>query len=82
MSGEVSDFTEIKVAEHLRFLYRHLLQNNFIYGIESSDKELLKIYSREILKKMHYGRGKWEEYLPEGIADQIITNKFFGYSAD
>ena len=81
MSGEVSDFTEIKVEEHLRFLYRHLLQNNFIYGIETSDKELLKIFSREVLKKMNTGRGKWENCLPDGVADQIFANKFFGCSA-
>lgn len=78
MSGEVSDFTEVKVDEHLRFLYRHLLQNNFIYGIESSDKEFFKIFSREVLKKMNNGRGNWEECLPDGIAEQIIDNKFFG----
>ena len=82
MSGEVSDFTEIKVDEHLRFLYRHLLENNFIYGIETSDKELLKIFSREVLKKMTNGRGEWENCLPDGIADQIFANKFFGCSAD
>ncbi len=82
MSGEVSDFTEIKVDEHLRFLYRHLLQNNFIYGIESSDKELFKIFSREVLKKMNNGRGSWENSLPDGIAQQIIDNGFFGCTAD
>ena len=82
MSGEVSDFTEVKVEEHLRFLYRHLLQNNFVYGIESSDKELFSIYSREILKKMSKGTGTWEDSLPEGIAEQIIENKFFGCVGD
>ena len=82
MSGEVSDFTEVKVEEHLRFLYRHLLQNNFIYGIESSDKALFKIFSREVLKKMNNGRGSWEKCLPDGIADQIIENKFFGCTSE
>jgi len=82
LSGEVSDFTEIKVAEDLRFLYRHLLQNDFIYGIESSDKELFKIFSREVLKQMSNGRGKWEQCLPKGVADEIIANKFFGLSSE
>ena len=82
MSGEVSDFTEIKVDAHLRFLYRHLLHNDFIYGIESSDKELFKIFSREVLKKMNNGRGNWEDCLPDGIAEQIIENKFFGCNPD
>lgn len=78
LSGEVSDFTEVKVPEHLRFLYRHLLQNNFISGIETSDKSLFNIFSREILKQLCEGRGKWEQSLPEGIAEEIINNRFFG----
>ena len=82
MSGEISDFTEVKVEEHLRFLYRHLLQNNFVYGIDCSDKDLFKIYSREVLKKMSNGRGSWEDDLPEGIAQQIIDNRFFGCVTD
>ena len=82
MSGEVSDFTEVKVDEHLRFLYRHLLQNNFVYGIETSDKELFKIFSREVLKKMSKGSGNWEDCLPEGIAEQIVDNRFFGCITD
>lgn len=77
-SGEVSDFTEVKVQEHLRFLYRHLLQNNFISGIETSNPELFNIYSRDVLKQLCKGRGKWEDYLPEGISEEIIKNKFFG----
>ena len=82
LSGEVSDFTEIKVAEDLRFLYRHLLQNDFIYGIESSDKEFFKIFSRAVLKQMSNGRGKWEQCLPKGVADEIISNKFFGFDSE
>jgi len=77
-SGEVSDFTEVKVQEHLRFLYRHLLQNNFIHGITCSDKALLNIYSREILKKVCNGKGEWQAFLPEGVAETIKENKYFG----
>ena len=47
---EVRDFKHIKVPDHLRYLYRHLLENKFVFGIECSDPELLKIYSREVLK--------------------------------
>jgi hypothetical protein len=64
---------------NLRFLYQHLLENHFIYGIESSDKELFKIYSRNILKQLPNGRGSWEQNLPPGIAEEIIENHFFGY---
>jgi hypothetical protein len=79
--GEISEFTDLKVPDHLRFLYRHLLENGFIFGIDCSDKELFKIYSREVLKQLPKGRGDWENSLPEGVVKEIVDNKFFGYRA-
>lgn len=78
-ADEISEFTDVKVQEHLRFLYRHLLENGFISGIECSDKELFHVYSREILKKLSKGRGDWEASLPKAVSEAIIENKFFGY---
>lgn len=77
--GEIRDYTQIKFPDHLHHLYQHLLVNGFVTGIETSDKTLFKIYSREILKLLRDGRGKWEAMLPEGIAEQIMENGFFGY---
>jgi hypothetical protein len=77
--GELCDFNTVKVPDHLRFLYRHLLENGFIAGIECSDRELFKIYSREILKLLPNGRGDWEKLVPKGAVDEIIKNHFFGY---
>lgn len=78
-AGELNDYTTIKVQDQLRYLYRHLLENNFIFGIEPSDKSLFKIYSREVLKQLPHGRGSWEQDVPEGTAQEIIANRFFGY---
>ncbi|MFT2090339.1 TonB-dependent receptor [Paraglaciecola sp. 2405UD69-4] len=78
-NGELSEFTDVKVAEHLRFLYRHLLENGFLHGIECSDSELFSIYSREILKQISSGKDGWQQSLPDGIAEEIMENKLFGY---
>ena len=78
-SGEYVDFANISLPENLQYLYRHLLENNFIFGIESSDHELFKIFSRNILKQLPNGRGAWEECLPEGVAEEIVENRLFGY---
>ena len=78
-TGEYRDFTNIILPENLKYLYRHLLENNFIFGIESSDHELFNIFSRNVLKQLHNGRGSWEECLPEGIAEEIVNNRLFGY---
>lgn len=77
--GELSEFTDVKVPEHLRFLYRHLLENGFIHGIDSSDINLFKIYSREILKQLVHGPGEWQKSVPSAVADEIMLKKLFGY---
>lgn len=77
--GEYVDYSNVVVPANLRFLYRHLLENHFIFGIECSDQALFKIFSRNILKQLPNGRGEWEQSLPPGIADEIIANGFFGY---
>ena len=80
-NGKVSDFTEVKVQDHLRFLYRHLLKNNFIYGIECSDKTLLEIRSRDVLKEMKNDKDKSNDCLPKGIAKEMLSHNFFNCSS-
>jgi len=77
--GEFVDYSNVVVPANLRFLYRHLLENHFIFGIECSDQQLFKIFSRNVLKQLADGRGDWEQSLPPGVADEIIANRFFGY---
>lgn len=78
-SGDLRDYTNINLPDNLQYLYKHLLENNFILGIESSDPELFKIFSRVILAQLPNGRGDWEKCLPDGVADLIIEHKLFGY---
>lgn len=73
------DFTDIEVAENMRYLYQHLLDNRFISGINCSDLSLLTIYSRKVLEQLPNGRGAWESTLAEQTAQQIIDKKLFGY---
>lgn len=78
-SGEFRDYTNIDLPENLQYLYRHLLENNFIFGIDTSDQELFNIFSRNVLKQLQNGRGAWEECVPPGVAEEIIQNKLFGF---
>ncbi len=78
-TGELADFTTIEVESHMRYLYKHLLENQFIFGINCSDAELLKIYSRDVLQKISSGRGDWENSIPETAAELIMENRLFGF---
>jgi hypothetical protein len=77
--NELREYKNHKVQEHLRFLYRHLLENDFLTGLETSDMKLFNIFSREILKQLKEGRGAWEEMVPKLVAEQIIEHGFFGF---
>lgn len=77
--GEVRQFTDVKVQEHLRFLYRHLVENDFLTGIESSNLDLFNIYSRDILKQLKAGKGNWEQNVPPVVAEEIIELGLFGF---
>lgn len=77
--GELNDLSSVQVPNNLRYLYRHLLDNGFISGIENSNIELFNIYSREILKQIGRGPGEWQHALPDNVAEEIMTNKLFGY---
>ncbi|MFC3120046.1 TonB-dependent receptor [Agaribacter flavus] len=79
VEGELRDYNSFKAQEHLRFLYRHLLENDFLTGLDTSDTELFKIYSREVLKQLKSGRGEWENSVPKLVAEQIIEFGFFGF---
>ena len=77
--GQPTTFTEVKVPEHLRFLYRHLLENGFVAGIECSDANLFNIYSREVLKQIPTESTEWQAVVPEKAVKEIIDKKMFGY---
>lgn len=79
-NGELNDITKVIVPDNVHHLYLHLRENGFIKGIDSSDHSLFDIYSREVLEQVNQGRGDWENMLPEGVADEIVKNRLFGFS--
>ncbi len=78
-NGDIADFTSLMVPDNLRYLYRHLLENKFIFGIDCSNADYLKIYSREVLNSIQNNSAGWQEALPAGIADIIENQALLGY---
>ena len=81
--GKLRNFKTITVPDNLRYLYRHLLENQFLFGIDCSDPALLKIYSREVLADIGNAGssdGSWEKSLPKDTAERIKKHGLFGYS--
>ncbi|MCP5039718.1 MAG: TonB-dependent receptor, partial [bacterium] len=60
-SGEMLKVDNLRVPDHLRNLYAHLVERGMVRQLESYNEECLHIFSRELLKQISSGPGEWEE---------------------
>jgi hypothetical protein len=77
--GEIIKAHEVEVPEHLGHLFRHLMENGYIEGIEKFHPEYLGIFSRAILQMLRDKNNAWEKMVPPEVAACIRDNQFFGY---
>ena len=70
----------LKVHPRMKELYKFFKNNGKLIDIDVSDKAILDIFSRTVLKMIVNGEKGWEEMLPEGIAENIKQKRLFGYS--
>jgi hypothetical protein len=69
----------LQVADHLRNLYAHLLENHYIDCIVGYDLNILSIFSRDVLQRIKAADPTWERMVPEPVADAIKKRHLFGY---
>jgi len=60
-------------------LFQYLLDNNKIEDIQHINKEILTIYSDDVLDMIKSGNEGWEEYVPNKVAKAIKKNSLFNY---
>jgi hypothetical protein len=78
-TGRLTTVQNLEVAPHLRHLYAHLVENQFIVDITGYNAEALKIYSGEVLAKIHSGDESVARLIPPAIVEVIKTKKLFGW---
>jgi hypothetical protein len=71
----------VQVADHLRNLYAHLLENHYIDCIVGFDPAILSIFSRDVLRRLKDGDPTWEKLVPASVATAIKKRHLFGYIA-
>lgn len=69
----------LQVAQHLRNLYAHLLENHNIDCISGFNEDFLAIFSRDVLQRMKNGDASWEKLVPARVAEIIKQRGLFGY---
>jgi hypothetical protein len=78
-TGQLTTVTKLKVAPHIRNLYEHFLENNFIEPIDYYNRDYLPIFSRDVLAKIAANDPTWEAMVPPPVAQIIKERHFFGY---
>jgi len=71
---------EQELPDHLRGLYRYLLDNNKLQMVEQCNVDHLAIISDHVLAMIRSGSSGWEPMVPEGIAGVIRSKRLFGCS--
>jgi hypothetical protein len=78
-NGKLVTATQIEVARNLRFLFRYLIDNQYVQEITDYHPEYLRIHPPEVLAKMQAGDSSWERMVPPEVVHIIKKRQFFGY---
>lgn len=80
--GEMITLENLRVANKVRLLLRHLMENGHIVPLDGADECVLRIQSRDILKQIRQGRRDWKESVPEVVYDTIIKRRLFNFDSE
>ena len=78
-NGELHTCDNVQIDEKLKHLFYYLTENNQIEDITDCNKELLSIYSDDVLDMIHDNKTGWEKLVPNKVARTIKKNNMFGY---
>jgi hypothetical protein len=79
-TGEFVNSDNLKVHPRMKELYKYFKHNGKLIDIKDYNPDIMRIFSRTVLKMIAEGEEGWEEMLPEGISETIKNNRLFAYS--
>jgi hypothetical protein len=79
-NGKIVNSENLMVHPRMKELYKFFKFNGKVVDIENYNVENLKIFSREILKKIIENQEGWEDTLPKGVSEMIKDQGLFGYN--
>lgn len=81
-SSELMTCQNLPIPEGVKFLFKHLLDNQQIKDLDNYNPAILHIYSKDILQLIREGTLGWEAEVPKRIAALIKEKCLFGYPAE
>ncbi|PKR79585.1 hypothetical protein CW751_14290 [Brumimicrobium salinarum] len=81
-NGELYEFKDVIVPEHLKGLLQYMIDNDKIEGLKKFDYNLLNISADEVLAKItrHEDDETWDDDVPYRVAMAIKFMRLFGYT--
>jgi hypothetical protein len=70
----------VHIADHLRNLYDHLIENHYIACIVGFDPTILHIFSRDVLRRIKENDPTWEKMVPGAVVAAIKKRRLFEYA--
>ncbi|MCU0792273.1 MAG: TonB-dependent receptor [Opitutaceae bacterium] len=70
----------VQVAPRLRNLYEHLIENRYIESIVGFNREILSIFSRDVLERIRKKDTSWETMVPAPVVAAIKRRGLFGHT--
>lgn len=81
-SNELTTCNNLEVQPELAKLYGYLLDRGGINDLDNYNPECLRIFSRDVLKRISECDPAWESMVPASVADVIKTKKYFDYRCE
>lgn len=78
-SEELMTCENIPIPENIKFLYRHLLENEKIVDIQNYNKDNLHIFSKQVLHKIKNNDSDWTNLVPTKVANLIKEKYLFNF---
>lgn len=77
-TGELTTSDNLKVHPRMKELYKFFKYNGKLKDLEDYNKDILHIFSREVLRMIEAGEDGWQEMLPAGIPELMEKENLFG----
>ena len=69
------------IAPKTQHLYNYLIENQYIQAIRDFDPENLRIFSRDVARRMVEGDPSWVHDVPPAVALLICHRQLLGYNS-
>jgi hypothetical protein len=78
-TGAVISAGNLLVSPRLQHLYNFLIENQHIQSIRDYKPNNLRIFSRDVYRRMHEGDPTWLDDVPPGVGLMICQRRLLGY---